>query len=496
MAILPAISFSALSAVSAPVLVVFAQDDLAFSESALAALGEGAENLKKAAEVAAFKGKKSSMLDLLVPAGVNAGRVLVVGLGKADELSAQDWTLIGGEVYGKLKALKVAAAEVCFDGSVEAAGAFAEGALLRGYEFDDYKTKKKDDDGEGDYSLMLEIKAADVAAASASWAEREAVARGALLARQLVNTPPNDLGPIEFAAKAVELESLGIETEVLDVEQMEKLGMGALLGVARGSRRPARIAIMKWNGGKDGDAPIAFVGKGVVFDSGGISLKPGAGMDEMKGDMGGAGAVTGLMYALAARKAKANVIGVIGLVENMPDGDAQRPGDIVTTMSGQTIEILNTDAEGRLVLADALWYTNDRFKPSMIVDLATLTGACMVALGIHRAGLFSNDDELAGRIFDAGEATEEKYWRLPLGKEYDKQIDTPNADMKNTGGNRWGGASTAAVMLQRFIGETPWAHLDIAGTAMGSPKSAISQGWASGFGVRSLNKLVKDHYEA
>jgi leucyl aminopeptidase len=275
---------------------------------------------------------------------------------------------------------------------------------------------------------------------------------------------------------------------------MKKLGMGSLLGVAQGSPRGARLAVLQWNGGKAKDKPVAFVGKGVTFDTGGNSMKPASGMEEMKGDMGGAAAVTGLMHALAARKAKANVVGILGLVENSVDGHAQRPGDIVTSMSGQTIEVLNTDAEGRLVLADALWYCNDRFHPKLIVDLATLTGAIMVALGQHHAGLFANDDELANRLLQAGTVTQEKLWRMPLGSEYDKLLDSKNADMKNIGG-RYGGAITAAQFLQRFIKETPWAHLDIAGTAMGAPSSEINQSWGSGFGVRLLDRFVRDNYE-
>src|SRR5690606_27022899 len=245
---------------------------------------------------------------------------------------------------------------------------------------------------------------------------------------------------------------------------------------------------------KPKDQPIAFVGKGVVFDSGGISIKPAGGMEDMKGDMGGAAAVTGLMHALAGRKAKANVIGIIGVVENMLDGNAQRPGDIVTSMSGQTIEVLNTDAEGRLVLADALWYCNERFKPRFMINLATLTGAVIVALGNEHAGLFSNNDDLADRLTKAGIDTGEKLWRLPLGPAYDKLIDSKNADMKNTGG-RTAGAITAAQFLQRYVKETPWAHLDVAGTAMGSPTNEISQSWASGYGVRLLDRLVADNYE-
>ena len=275
---------------------------------------------------------------------------------------------------------------------------------------------------------------------------------------------------------------------------MGKLGMGALLGVAQGSPRGARLVVMRWNGGKPKDKPIAFVGKGVTFDTGGNSMKPASGMEDMKGDMGGAAAVTGLMQALAARKAKANVVGVIGLVENSVDGEAQRPGDIVTSMSGQTIEVLNTDAEGRLVLADALWYCNQRFEPTFMVNLATLTGAIMVALGQVHAGLFSNNDELSGRLTEAGLATQEKVWRMPMGPDYDKLIDSKNADMKNIGG-RFGGSISAAQFLQRFVKDTPWAHLDIAGVALSSPANEINQSWGSGFGVRLLDRLVRDHYE-
>jgi leucyl aminopeptidase len=281
---------------------------------------------------------------------------------------------------------------------------------------------------------------------------------------------------------------------VLDEKALSKLGMRALLAVGQGSARDSRVVVMRWNGGKDRAAPVAFVGKGVVFDSGGISIKPGGGMEDMKGDMAGAACVVGLMHALAARKAKVNAIGIIGLVENMPDGAAQRPGDIVTSMSGQTIEIINTDAEGRLVLADLLWHVQERYKPKFMIDLATLTGAIMVALGQEHAGLFSNDDELAQRLSAAGEATGEKVWRMPLGPAYDKLIDSKFADMKNTGG-RHGGSITAAQFLQRFVNETPWAHLDIAGTAMGSPQNEINKSWASGWGVRLLDRLVQNHYE-
>ncbi len=475
--------------------VIFAAEELEFAAEAKGVMGAALENVTAAAKTADFKGKKSAIMHLLAPANMAAQRLIVAGLGKIEDLKAQDWVNLGGEVAGKLLALKAENAEVTLPATVtaEQAADFAQGALLRGYKFDTYRTVKKEKDDDKACEITLKVQSPD--AVEPFWAEAEAVAQGTLLARTLVDEPANTLGPVEFAAKAQHLSELGVEVEILDEARMQELGMNALLAVGQGSVRPSRLAVMQWNGGKEGDAPIAFIGKGVVFDTGGISLKPGAGMEDMKGDMGGAAAVIGLMKALAGRKAPVNAVCVLGLVENMPDGNAIRPGDIVKTMSGQTVEILNTDAEGRLVLGDALWYTQDRFSPKFMIDLATLTGACMVALGGHRAGVFSDDDELAAQICDAGETTAEKMWRLPLGDEYDKMIDTPNADMRNTGGNRWGGASTAAVYLQRHTNEAKWAHIDIAGTAMGSKKNAISQGWASGFGVRALNRMIKDHYE-
>jgi leucyl aminopeptidase len=320
------------------------------------------------------------------------------------------------------------------------------------------------------------------------------VAEGVLMARDLVNEPANVLYPAEFARRASELKKLGVSVQVLDVPAMKKLGMHALLGVGQGSAHDSRVVIMRWDGAKKGAQPVGFIGKGVCFDTGGISIKPAASMEDMKGDMAGAACVVGLMHALAARKAKVNAIGAIGLVENMPDGKAQRPGDIVKTMSGQTIEIINTDAEGRLVLADVLHYVNTKHKPRFMIDLATLTGAIMVALGQEYAGMFGNDDRLCERLSKAGEATGERVWRMPLGPEYDKMIDSKFADMKNTGG-RHGGAITAAQLLARFVDKTPWVHLDIAGTALGSPQTDINKSWSAGWGVRLLDRLVADHYE-
>jgi leucyl aminopeptidase len=490
-----AVSFSKLESVKKNTLVILSDSGGKISKASKAQAGTG---LARAMEVSEFKGKLAATVDIIAPAGTDLDRVIVLGVGDAAALGAQEWIKLGGALAGKLGAGSQASAVLELDGaavSPENAASFAFGAALRGYSFDKYKTKKTEgDSAKGVKLTKLTVQCADAAGAKRAFSARQGIADGVALARDLVNEPANILGTIEFTAAAKALEKLGVDVEILGEKEMKKLGMGALLGVAQGSVRPPRLVIMRWNGGKLKDKPIAFVGKGVVFDSGGVSIKPAAGMEDMKGDMGGAAAVTGLMHALASRKAKANVIGMIGLVENMVDGAAQRPGDIVTSMSGQTIEVLNTDAEGRLVLADALHYCNTRFKPAFMIDLATLTGAILVALAQEYAGLFSNNDELAGRLSEAGMATGEKVWRMPMGAEYDKMIDSKNADMKNIGG-RNGGSITAAQFLKRFVGDTPWAHLDIAGTAMGSPSSDINSSWASGYGVRLLNELVAAHYE-
>ncbi len=452
---------------------------------------------KKAAATAGFKAKSASSLDLLSPAECEAARIIVLGLGKADQLVASSYLRAGGKaaiLAPKALSLVVFAESAGVAAVAGNVAEFALGMMLGGYNFDRFKTTSRDEDDEAK-EIAVEIVTTDPQAAEAAFAERRAIGDGVMLARELVNLPANILGPREFAEKAKELESLGARVELLDEAKMRELGMGALLGVAQGSVRPPFLAVIEWNGGETDERPIAFVGKGVVFDTGGISIKPAASMEDMKGDMGGAAAVIGLMHTLAARKAKVNAVGILGLVENMPDGNAQRPGDIVTSMSGQTIEVINTDAEGRLVLADALYYCNERFKPRFMIDLATLTGAVMVALGSHRAGLFSNDDGLCAELEKAADRTDEKIWRLPLGEEYDRMVDSRFADMRNTGGSRYAGSITAAQFLKRFVGETPWAHLDIAGTAMGSPKSDINRGWASGFGVRLLDELVRSHYE-
>jgi leucyl aminopeptidase len=492
------VGFVPFSAASRGILVVFCDDSLKFGAAARKALGTAADLVGRVAAANQFKGKSGSVLDILAPQELKASRLIVVGVGKLSAIKDHDFLKLGGVIAGKLRAGGDAVTVVADlpDAAMkpEQAAAIGAGVRLRAYTFDRYKTKKKD--GE-DTALRADVSVAvsDAGAARKAFTPDAHIVDGVILARELVNEPPNVLYPVEFARRAAQLRKVGVDVEVLDVKAMTKLGMGALLGVGQGSTQPSRTVIMRWNGGKRGDAPVAFIGKGVCFDTGGISIKSASGMEDMKGDMGGAACVVGLMHALAARKAKVNVVGAIGLVENMPDGNAQRPGDIVTSMSGQTIEIINTDAEGRLVLADVLWYVTKKFKPKFMVDLATLTGAIMVALGTEHAGMFSNNDELAERLSKVGMETGEKVWRMPLGPEYDKQIDSQFADMKNTGG-RHGGSITAAQFLQRFVDGTPWAHLDIAGTAMGAPKTEINHSWGSGYGVRLLERLVADYYEA
>ncbi|HWL06556.1 MAG TPA: leucyl aminopeptidase [Xanthobacteraceae bacterium] len=492
------IGFSPLQTAPKGTVVAFCGEGLRFGPATQKTLAPVADTIARAAATARFKGASGSAIELLAPAGLAAERLVVIGTGKGEERTEMDALKLGGIALGKIgKAAEAMILAETAEGIFTAAEAadLALGAQLRAYEFDRYKTKKKDgEDARPD--LKLTIAAADVAAVRRAWARRDAVAGGVRLARDLVNEPPNVLFPMEFARRCMELKKLGVTVEVLDVKAMQKLGMNALLGVGQGSAHDSRLVVMRWNGGRKGEAPVSFIGKGVCFDTGGISIKPAGGMEDMKGDMAGAAAVTGLMHALAARKAKVNVVGAIGVVENMPDGRAQRPGDIVTAMSGQTIEIINTDAEGRLVLADVLWYVAKRFKPKFMVDLATLTGAIIISLGSEHAGLFSNDDTLSERLTAAGLATGEKLWRMPLSKSYDKLIDSKFADVKNTGG-RPAGSITAAQFLQRFVADnTPWAHLDIAGTGMGSPQTDINKSWGSGFGVRLLDRLVADHYEA
>ena len=491
------ISFSTFSAPKSGVAVVLASEGGKLSD-------DGAEidktvngAISNAIKVADFKAEREKSLDIILPKGSGPERVIVMGVGKTDDLDEVAAEYVGGAIAaaaGKVQAtgLTVSAA-LPGKPAIEAAAVssrLASGMRLRTYSFTKYKSKPS----KVKKLASVKILTAAVAAAKTRYAALDAVATGVHLARDLVNEPANILHPESFASEIKKLSKLGLVIEVLDEKQMTKLGMGALLGVALGSPRKPRLCIMRWEGGKKGEQPVAFVGKGVTFDTGGISIKPSAGMEDMKGDMGGAACVTGLMAALAGRKAKVNAIGVVGLVENMPDGNAQRPGDVVTSMSKQTIAVLNTDAEGRLVLADALWYTQDRFKPKFMVNLATLTGAILVALGKEHAGLFSNDNKLSDQLAGVGQETRERVWRMPLAPEYDKLIDSDIADMKNIGG-RLAGSITAGQFLQRFVNDVPWAHLDVAGTAMDAVKSPINQSWGSGWGVRLLDRLVARHYE-
>ena len=459
--------------------------------------------LSKAAQAAAFSGKAKSSIEVFAPPGIDAQRVILVGTGRGgNEL---DRLLLGGYAYAQIAGRKTESGSVVAEpadlggvGADEFAADLALGALLRSYSFKKYQTRKNHEDAGAQARSELQkltIHCSKSDAAAKAYIARKAIADGVFLARDLINEPANILGPVEFAERMRDLADAGVAIDILDIEELAALKMHALLAVGQGSARPSRVVVMQWHGAKSKRAkPVCFVGKGVCFDTGGISMKPAAGMEDMKGDMGGAACVAGLMLALATRKAAVNAVGLIGLTENMPSGTAMRPGDIVTSMSGQTIEVLNTDAEGRLVLADVLWYAQDRFKPRLIVDLATLTGAIIVALGKEYAGLFANDEKLAKELEAAGLATGEKVWRMPLAKAYDKLIDSKTADMKNIGG-RHGGAITAAQFLQRFVKDTPWAHLDVAGTAMDSARNDINQSWASGWGVRLLDRLVADNYE-
>jgi leucyl aminopeptidase len=501
--------FAALDASPEPVMVGYAGAGLALGH-AITAIDERSRGaVHRAAEAAEFTGKAKTTLEVLAPTGTSLKRMVLIGCGAADEAKENDIIALGGQAMSQILSRKAKRAAIVAElpglggrRAAEAAADMALGAALRHYDFGKYKTSKPSDADEpaGDAPVRngmerLVVHCPDPDAARAAYGRRQALADGIYLARDLVNEPANVMGPVELAEATRSLERAGVEVTILDEKALAELKMGALLGVAQGSPRPPRVVVMQWHGAKSKRTrPVAFIGKGVVFDTGGISIKPSAGMEDMKGDMAGAAAVVGAMLALAGRKANVNAVGLIGIVENMPSGSAQRPGDIVTSMSGQTIEVLNTDAEGRLVLADVIHYAQQEFKPKLMVDLATLTGAVIVALGKEHAGLFCNDDKLAAELIGAGEATGEKVWRMPLGRAYDKLIDSRSADMKNIGG-RWGGAIIGAQFIQRFVKDTPWAHLDVAGVAFDSAKTDISQGWASGWGVRLLDRLVADHHE-
>ena len=459
--------------------------------------------LKRAVKAGDFSGKKLTALEVMTPTGLDLDRLVLIGVGDARDLAGEALLTLGGFIYGQIAKMRLNSADCVVElkkRNLDSAAIadIALGMVLRSYTFDKYKTKAASNAKRGGRktepkSVTIHCKAPK--AAARAFKRSLAVAEGVFLARNLVNEPANTLGPVEFAAAAAKLGDLGVEVEILDEDRLHREKMGALLAVGQGSDRPSRVVVMRWSGAKSKRTkPVAFVGKGVVFDTGGISLKPGKGMEDMKGDMGGAACVVGLMHTLATRKAALNAVGIIGLVENMPSAKAMRPGDVITSMSGQTIEVLNTDAEGRLVIGDLIHYVQAKHSPKAMVDLATLTGAILVALGQEHAGLFSNNDRLAARIEAAGRVSGEQVWRMPLGPAYDKQIDSKIADMRNIG-QRWGGAITAAQFLKRFVKDTPWAHLDIAGTAMASKRTEINQSWGSGFGVRLLDRFIADTYE-
>jgi leucyl aminopeptidase len=454
--------------------------------------------ISRAIAAAEFKPKREKTLVIVAPAGTRLARIVVIGLGEAKTLDAKAAEKIGAVAYDNAAREPVCA--VLFDaGPAATAGAatlaahLACGAALKAYRFDKYRTKE-DKDAKPKLKFLT-VHCDAFAEAKRLYAPLAALVDGVAFTRDLVSEPANVIYPESFVERCMALKKDGVEVEVLGAKEMKRLGMGSLLGVGQGSAKESKLLVLRWLGGADKTAkPLALVGKGVCFDTGGISLKQPAGMWDMKWDMAGAGAVAGTMLALARRKARANVIGLCGLVENMPDANAQRPGDVVTSMSGQTIEVQNTDAEGRLVLADVLWYAQKTYNPRAIVDLATLTGAIVQALSEHYAGLFANDEDLAQRLAKAGQDVGERLWRFPMGEEYDKELKSLIADMKNIGGGK-AGSITAAQFLQRFIKDTPWAHLDIAGVVWNEKGTALSQPGATGYGVRLLNKFVAENYE-
>lgn len=493
-------NFESSGAYSADVIVIGVKQDRVLTQAGMELDLKFSRILTRSMQASHFKGKRGQTLLVTAPEEPEASYILLIGLGDTSKLTVQALEELGGTIYSTLSKIPVESIEVYLEEAAakdindgQAAAAIAGGFNLRSWRFDKYRTKEKDENIPTLSSLTCITSHLDDA--KKCFQRNLAVAEGVALTRELVSEAPNVLYPETFAEAALKLKSLGVDVEVMGEKQLTKLGMNALLGVGQGSAKESQLVVMSYHGGAKGEAPLAFIGKGVCFDSGGISIKPSANMDEMKYDMGGAGVVTGLMKALAGRKAKINAVGVIGLVENMPGGNAQRPGDIVTSMSGQTIEILNTDAEGRLVLADALWYTQDRFKPRLMINLATLTGAIVVSLGSEYAGLFSNNDEISQQLEEVGRETDEKLWRFPLHENYDKDINSDVADVQNIGKGRGAGSITAAQFLKRFVNDVPWAHLDIAGVAWTKTPLALCEKGATAFGVRLLDRFISKYYE-
>jgi leucyl aminopeptidase len=492
------ITFSQKQNDGADALVVVLSDSLKFGTQAEKINKDTGDALKKAIKSRGFKGDKKEVLTIVAPANVKYDQIVLVGIGKENKITDIVTQELGATVYCTLNSIKSKNASIVVENisnDNDVATKMAYGAVLRSYRFGKYKTKEKED-------KLPTLKIADFIVSDSGKAELEfdklqMIADGVFLTRDVVTEPPNHLYPESYAKRIKEdLSGHGVKITILSVKQLEKLGMGALLGVGQGSSRDSHVVIMEYNGGDPKEQPLAFVGKGVTFDTGGISIKPSVGMEDMKYDMGGSAVVVGLMKALAGRKANVNAVGIVGLVENMPGHNAQRPSDVVTSMSGQTVEVLNTDAEGRLVLADILTYVQQKHEPQIIVDLATLTGAIVIALGDEYAGVFSNNDKLSKKLEKAGESTDEKLWRFPLGDAYDKMLDSPIADMQNISAGRGAGSITAAQFLQRFIeNDTPWAHLDIAGVSWTKKAKGVCPKGATAFGVRLLDKFVNDNYE-
>ena len=451
----------------------------------------------RAAEAQRFEREAAAIAETFVPEGNRVRRLLLVGIG-AKGPDEGLFEKVGGALAAKLLTSGETRLVVDLSGlglGAEAAARVGFGAAARSWRYDIYRTKLSAK-AKPTLEEVILVGAGD--GAEAEWDRRSALLEGISFTRELVTEPANIIYPESFVERCrKQLDGTGVEIEVLDEEQMRALGMGALLGVGQGSVRPPRLLAMRWNGAGDPNRkPVVFIGKGITFDTGGISIKPGAGMEAMKWDMGGGGAVAGAMKAIAGRNAKANVVGICVLAENMPDGNAQRPGDVVTSMSGQTIEVINTDAEGRLVLCDAMTWAQRQYKPEYVIDLATLTGAMIIALGNEYAGLFSNDDGLAQKLTAAGQATGDRLWRFPIGDAYDKLIDSPIADIKNVG-PREAGSITAAQFLHRFVEEgVKWAHLDIAGTVWANKPGSLWDKGATGFGVALLDRFVADNFES
>ncbi len=493
------ISFSAPALPDAGTLVVFATDPFTLTPQARKVDEAVGGALSRAAKVSRFNGKAGESVTLFNPDGLTVERLILAGLGSVDKLDRLGLEAAGADITKQLLTSGATSLTVLIDkisddlDEADHAVALAAGLLLRSYRFDKYRTKEPESKKPTLKSVMIGTIGHD--AAKTRFTREEAVISGVFLTRDLTSEPANIIHPESFADLIGGLKADGLEITVLGEKEMMALGMGALLGVGQGSARESKLAILRWNGGGKDEKPLAFVGKGVTFDTGGISLKPASGMEQMKWDMGGAAIVVGLMKALAARKAAINAVGVVGLVENMPSGSAQRPGDVVTSMSGQTIEVLNTDAEGRLVLADALWYTQRTFSPKLMVDLATLTGAIIVTLGHEYAGYFTDREDLSEHLFKAGQTSGDKVWRLPLSNAYDKLLDCDVADMKNIGG-KGAGSITAAQFLKRFTNGVPWAHIDVAGMVWADKEGALFDKGATGFGVRLLDRFISCSYES